>query len=129
LCSIVSSPDSVIPPLSTLGDFFDGCYKVDWKHCFRSDGLIGVEFKIILQTRGCIVERYITDTIYAHTVTEKTAEIELREKQLYTRLSALISGEEYLQIEEELNRFYNELEKEGFYKGFSEGIRFMLKCL
>ena len=75
------------------------------------------------------MERYITDTIYTHTVTEKAAEIELREKQLYTRLSALISGEEYLQIEEELNRFYNELEKELFYKGFSEGIRFMLKCL
>lgn len=75
------------------------------------------------------MERYITDTIYTHTVTEKAAEIELMEKQLYTRLSALISGEEYLQIEEELNRFYNELEKEGFCKGFSEGIRFMLKCL
>ena len=69
------------------------------------------------------MERYITDTIYTHTVTEKAAEIELREKQLYTRLSALISGEE------ELNRLYNELEKEGFCKGFSEGIRFMLKCL
>lgn len=52
------------------------------------------------------MERYITDTIYTHTVTEKAAEIELREKQLYTMLSALISGEEYLQIEEELNRFY-----------------------
>lgn len=75
------------------------------------------------------MERYIADTIYAHTVTEKAAEIELKEKQLYTRLSALISGEEYLQIEEELNRFYNELEKELFCKGFSEGIRFMLKCL
>ena len=75
------------------------------------------------------MERYITDMIYTHTVTEKAAEIELREKQLYTRLSALISGEEYLQIEEELNRFYNELEEEGFGKGFSEGIRFMLKCL
>ena len=75
------------------------------------------------------MERYITDTIYAHTVTEKTAEIELREKQLYTRLSTLISGEEYLQIEEELNLCYSELEKELFCKGFSEGIRFMLKCL
>ena len=75
------------------------------------------------------MERYITDTIYAHTVTEKTAEVELREKQLYTRLSTLISGEEYLQIEEELNLCYSELEKESFCKGFSEGIRFMLKCL
>ncbi len=75
------------------------------------------------------MERYITDTIYTQTVTEKAAEIELKEKQIYTRLSALISGEEYLQIEEELNRFYNELERELFCKGFSEGIRFMLKCL
>lgn len=75
------------------------------------------------------MERYITDTIYTQTVTEKAAEIELKEKQIYTRLSALISGEEYLQIEEELNRFYNQLERELFCKGFSEGIRFMLKCL
>ena len=75
------------------------------------------------------MERYITDTIYAHTVTEKTAEVELREKQLYTRLFTLISGEEYLQIEEELNLCYSELEKELFCKGFSKGIRFMLKCL
>ena len=75
------------------------------------------------------MERYITNMIYAHTVTEKTAEVELREKQLYTRLSTLISGEEYLQIEEELNLCYSELEKELFCKGFSEGIRFMLKCL
>lgn len=41
------------------------------------------------------MERYITDTIYAHTVMEKAAEIQLREKQLYTRLSALISGKEH----------------------------------
>lgn len=75
------------------------------------------------------MERYITDMIYTHTVTEKAAEIELREKQLYTKLSALISAEEYLQIEEELNLCYSELEKELFCKGFSEGIRFMLKCL
>lgn len=75
------------------------------------------------------MERYITDTIYTHTVTEKTAETELKEKQLYARLSALIPGEEYLLIEEELNYFYNELEKESFCKGFNEGIRFILKCL
>lgn len=75
------------------------------------------------------MERYITDTIYAHTVTEKTAETVLKEKQLYARLSALMSGEEYLHIEEELNRFYNELEKESFCKGFNEGIRFILKSL
>ena len=75
------------------------------------------------------MKRGITDIIYAHTVTEKAAEVELREKQLYARLSILISAEEYLQIEEELSRFYNKLEKELFCKRFSEGIRFILKCL
>ncbi len=74
------------------------------------------------------MERYITDVIYAHTVTRKAAEIELKEKQIYIRLSALISREEYLQIEEELNRFCNELEKELFCRGFAEGIRFLLNC-
>ncbi len=75
------------------------------------------------------MERYVTDTIYTHTVTEKAAEIELREKRIYAKLSAPISGEEYLPIEEELNLFYNELGKELFCKGFAEGIRFVLKCL
>lgn len=80
--------------------------------------------------KGCyVMKRCITDIIYAHTVTEKAAEVELREKQLYARLSILISAEEYLQIEEELSRFYNKLEKELFCKRFSEGIRFILKCL
>lgn len=75
------------------------------------------------------MERYVTDTIYTHTVTEKAAEIELREKRIYAKLSALISDEEYLPIEEELNLLYNELEKELFCKGFAEGMRFVLKCL
>ena len=75
------------------------------------------------------MERYFTDVIYTHRVTDKSPELELREKQLYTKLSAAISGEKYLRIEEELNHFYDELGKELFYKGFMEGIRFLLKCL
>ena len=75
-----------------------------------------MSLKIILQTRGCVTERYITDTIYAHTVTEKTAEVELREKQLYTRRLPLYLVRNTYRLEEELNRCYSELEKEGFCK-------------
>ncbi len=75
------------------------------------------------------MDRNITDVIYAQTVTGKPAELELKEQQLYKSLSALIPGEEYLKIEEELNRHYEALSKELFCKGFTEGIRFLLKCL
>ena len=75
------------------------------------------------------MERYLTDVIYSHRVTDKSPELELKEKHLYTKLSANISCEEYLRIEEELNHFYDELGKELFYKGFMEGMRFLLKCL
>lgn len=74
------------------------------------------------------MERYLTDVIYAHTVTDKSPELELREKHIYTKLSSYLSGEDYLRIEEELNHFYDELGKELFCKGFLEGIRFLLKC-
>ena len=74
------------------------------------------------------MERYFTDVIYTHRITDKSPELELREKQLYTKLSAAISGEKYLRIEEELNHFYDELGKELFNRGFMEGIRFLLKC-
>lgn len=75
------------------------------------------------------IERYITDIIYTQTVQEKSAEIELAEKRLYTRLSSLLSEKEYLRIEEELNTIYSILEKELFCKGFTEGIRFLMKCV
>ena len=53
----------------------------------------------------------------------------IKEKQLYAELSAHISGEEYLRIEENLNFFHEELGKELFGRGFREGIRFLLECL
>jgi len=83
----------------------------------------------IFKSGGYIMDRNITDMIYAQTVTGKSAELELKEQQLYKRLSALIPDKEYLKIEEELNRHYEELCKELFCKGFTEGIRFLLKCL
>ena len=74
------------------------------------------------------MERYITDSIYHNKPWERTIE-ELAEKRIYLRLSAVIPREDYLSIEEELNEFYRNLEKEWFYRGFTEGIRFLLDLM
>ena len=74
------------------------------------------------------MERYITDSIYYNKTWEQTAE-ELVEKRIYRRLATMIPGENYLLIEEELNEFYRNLEKEWFYRGFTEGIRFLLDLM
>ncbi len=74
------------------------------------------------------MERYITDSIYHNKTWKRTIE-ELEEKRIYRRLSAVIPGEDYLSIEEELNEFYRNLEKEWFYRGFTEGIRFLLDLM
>lgn len=50
------------------------------------------------------MEKYITDSIYHHKSWERTIE-ELAEKRIYHRLAAVIPGEDYLSIEEELNEF------------------------
>ena len=75
------------------------------------------------------MERYLTDTVYTRRVRDRPPELERKEKQLYAELSAHISGEEYLRIEEELNHFCEELGKELFGRGFVEGVRFFLQCL
>lgn len=75
------------------------------------------------------MERYITDMVYSQAVREKSVEVEIAKERLYTRLSALICKEEYLRIEEEVSGIYSILEKELFCKGFTEGIRFLMKCL
>ena len=74
------------------------------------------------------MERYLTDTVYTRRVRDRPPELEQVEKHLYAELSAHISGEEYLRIEEELNGFYEELGKELFGRGFLEGMRFFLQC-
>ena len=75
------------------------------------------------------MERYFTDAVYARKVMSRQPELERMEKQLYAELSAHISGEEYLRIEENLNFFHEELGKELFGRGFMEGMRFLLECL
>ena len=75
------------------------------------------------------MERYLTDAVYARRVRDRPPELEREEKHLYAELSARISGEDYLRIEEELNRFHEELGKELFGRGFMEGMRFFLQCL
>lgn len=75
------------------------------------------------------MEKYITDTIYNNTAWERSAYEELGEKEIYHRLSDLIPMEEYMPIEELLNEFYVGLEKEWFYRGFTEGIGFILDLM
>lgn len=75
------------------------------------------------------MERYLTDAVYARRVRGRPLELEREEKHLYAELSARISGEDYLRIEEELNHFHEELGKELFGRGFMEGMRFFLQCL
>ena len=75
------------------------------------------------------MERYFTDAVYARKVRGRPPELERKEKQLYAELSAHISGEEYLRMEENLNSFHEELGKELFGRGFMEGMRFFLECL
>lgn len=75
------------------------------------------------------MERYLSDAVYTCKVRDRPPELERKDKHLYAELSAHISGEEYLRIEEELNLFHEELGKELFGMGFMEGIRFLLKCL
>ena len=75
------------------------------------------------------MERFITDIIYTNKHVSKSPMLELDQQRFYSKLSVLISGEEYLMIEEELNRIYSETERELFYRGFIEGIRFLVGCM
>ena len=49
------------------------------------------------------MERCLSDTLYARRGGDRPLELELRERALCAELSAHLSGEEYLRIEEELN--------------------------
>ena len=62
----------------------DGQYRL-W--CQLMNGRTEEQKALAINTRGNVMERYITDTIYTHTVTEKAAEIELREKQLHSSIA------------------------------------------
>lgn len=75
------------------------------------------------------MERFITDTIYNNRKKEDTPTLETKQKRLYSELSTLLTGEDYIRIEEELNGIYSELEKKAFYLGFIEGIRFLIGCM
>ena len=78
---------------------------------------------------GGMMERYITDHIFTHVVTEKSLVAELRERRIYEILKNYLSGVDYLKIEEEINAYYDLLGKEMFYYGFIEGMRFILKAM
>ena len=75
------------------------------------------------------MERYITDELYHNAQRQRSLEIELAERRLYKMLSSLITEEDYIKVEEELGRICANVEKEVFYFGFKEGVRFIMKCL
>lgn len=72
------------------------------------------------------MEKDITDLIYYRTVKEKSAEVELAVDRMYRAISACTSETDFVKLEEELNMVHSMLEKEMFYHGFTEGIRFLL---
>ncbi|MBQ2923302.1 MAG: hypothetical protein IJE60_09540 [Tyzzerella sp.] len=75
------------------------------------------------------MEHYITDEMYNQLETESSIELVLAEKVLWKMLSELIEESQYLPVEEKLYEVFSMVEKEYFYHGFKEGIRFLLKCL
>ncbi len=75
------------------------------------------------------MEHYITDEMCNQLETESSIELVMAEKVLWKMLSELIEESQYLPVEEKLYEVFGMVEKEYFYHGFKEGIRFLLKCL
>lgn len=75
------------------------------------------------------MDRAITDLIYCRTVKEKSAEVELAVYKMYHAISACTTDTDFVKLEEELNTVYSVVEKELFYRGFTEGIRFLLDLM
>lgn len=75
------------------------------------------------------MDRAITDLIYCRTVKEKSAEVELAVYKMYRAISACTNETDFVKLEEELNTVYSVVEKELFYRGFTEGIRFLLELM
>lgn len=75
------------------------------------------------------MDREITDLIYYRTVKEKSAEVELAVNRMYRAVSACTPETDFVKLEEELNTVYSMVEKELFYRGFTEGIRFLLELM
>lgn len=75
------------------------------------------------------MEKDITDLIYCRVVKNKSAEVELAVYKMYRSISACTSDTDFVKLEEELNTVYSMVEKELFYRGFIEGIRFLLDLM
>jgi hypothetical protein len=75
------------------------------------------------------MERYITDAIYNNTEQPGDKNVEIAMIRLYERLSDKLPREEYLYMEEELNRIHDMIEKEWFRRGVEEGVRLLLKSI
>lgn len=75
------------------------------------------------------MDKNITDMIYCQIINNKSAEVELAVYKMYRAISACTSEKDFVGLEEELNRVYSVVEKELFYRGFTEGIRFLLDLM
>ena len=75
------------------------------------------------------MERYLIDEIYNKLDIKNSAELILEEQAICDKIEKHMEKDEYIQVEERLYEIFMRLEREGFHKGFIEGIRFLLKCL
>ena len=49
--------------------------------------------------------------------------------KMYHAISACTTDTDFVRLEEELNTVYSMVEKELFYRGFTEGIRFLMDLM
>lgn len=75
------------------------------------------------------MERYITNAIYDSTDQPGDKYVEIAMIRLTDKLSKMLSVNDYLYIEEEINRINAMIEREWFGRGVEEGIRLLLSCI
>lgn len=71
----------------------------------------------------------IADTIYDNTERTSSENMEIAIIRLTSRLSKTLTEKEYIAFEEEFSHAQSLIEKEWFYRGFLEGIRFIFECV
>ena len=73
--------------------------------------------------------KQFTDGICIDAGYSSSAEMLRAERKLYTTLKEYTTKEEYIIIETELFGVFSMLEKEFFHYGFTEGVKFLTKCM
>lgn len=73
------------------------------------------------------MKRYITDEMFNQLEYVNSGDVMVAEKELCAMLQSFISNKDHLGVEDTLFTFCSMLEREYFYVGFMEGIRFLLR--